>query len=116
LQAIEKYQQVRAGALWNNPDNLVFTNAMGGHLVPQTAYKHFKRIVKALGCPDLRFHDLRHSYAVNALQAGDNIKDVQDALGHHTAAFTMDAYAHITEQMKQASADRMERFIQAVAQ
>jgi len=69
-----------------------------------------------LGYPNLRFHDLRHIYAVNALQAGDNIKEVQDALGHHTAAFTLDVYGHVTDQMKQASAARMENFIMAVGQ
>ena len=58
--------------------------------------------------------DLRHSYAVAALQSGDDIKTVQENLGHHTAAFTLDVYGHVTEQMKQASAARMERFIQSV--
>ena len=58
--------------------------------------------------------DLRHSYAVAGLQSGDDIKTVQENLGHHTAAFTLDVYGHVTEQMKQASAARMERFIQSV--
>ena len=49
-----------------------------------------------------------------ALQSGDDIKTVQENLGHHTAAFTLDVYGHVTEQMKQASAARMERFIQSV--
>ena len=57
---------------------------------------------------------LGHSYAVAALQSGDDIKTVQENLGHHTAAFTLDVYGHVTEQMKQASAARMERFIQSV--
>ena len=57
---------------------------------------------------------MRHSYAVAALQSGDDIKTVQENLGHHTAAFTLDVYGHVTEQMKQASAARMERFIQSV--
>lgn len=58
--------------------------------------------------------DLRHSYAVAALRAGDDIKTVQENLGHHTAAFTLDTYAHVTERMKQDSADRMDRFIASV--
>jgi integrase len=40
---------------------------------------------------------------------------VQEALGHATAAFTLDVYGHVTEQMKQASADRMEQFIKTVS-
>ena len=112
----QKRDRLRAGTMWSNTDNLVFTNAFGSHLVPQTVYKHFKRIVTELGYPALRFHDLRHTYAVNALQAGDNIKEVQDALGHHTAAFTLDVYGHVTDNMKRASANRMEQFIQTHAQ
>lgn len=56
-----------------------------------------------------------HSYAVAALQSGDDIKTVQENLGHHTAAFTLDVYGHVTEKMKQASADRMEGFIKSVS-
>ncbi len=56
-----------------------------------------------------------HSYAVAALQSGDDIKTVQENLGHHTAAFTLDVYGHVTEQMKQNSADRMEQYIKQVS-
>jgi len=36
----------------------------------------------------------------------------QDNLGHHTAAFTLDTYGHVTERMRQESAARMERIIE----
>ena len=64
--------------------------------------------------PESRFHDLRHSYAVAALASGDDIKTLQENLGHHTAAFTLDTYGHVTEKMKQESAARMEGFIESV--
>ena len=56
-----------------------------------------------------------HSYAVAVLQSGDDIKTVQEDLGHHTAAFTLDVYGHVTDQMKRASAERMEQFIRGVS-
>ena len=65
--------------------------------------------------PAGRFHDLRHSYAVASLQSGDDIKTVQENLGHHTAAFTLDVYGHVTEQMKRNSADRIQRFIESLS-
>jgi integrase len=58
--------------------------------------------------------DLRHSYAVAAIRAGDDIKTVQGNLGHATAAFTLDVYGHVTDQMKQVSAERMESYIQGI--
>ena len=66
--------------------------------------------------PTARLHDLRHSYAVASLQAGDDIKTVQGNLGHHTASFTLDVYGHVTEQMRQASADRMDAYIRTVSE
>ena len=63
----------------------------------------------------ITFHGLRHSYAVAAIRAGDDIKTVQGNLGHATAAFTLDVYGHVTDQMKRESADRMERFIRTVS-
>lgn len=58
----------------------------------------------------LTLADLRHSYAVAAIQSGHYIKTVQENLGHHTAAFTLDVYGHVTEEMKRDSANCMEAF------
>lgn len=102
-----------AGAIWNN-SSFVFTNEIGNNLSAQTVYLAFKKLVAKTGFPEVRFHDLRHSYAVAALQAGDDIKTVQENLGHHTAAFTLDTYGHVTERMKKESAQRMEGFIKDV--
>ena len=52
--------------------------------------------------------------AVASLQNGDDIKTVQENLGHHTAAFTLDVYGHVTQKMKRDSADRMQQFIDSV--
>lgn len=100
---------------WDNSMNLVFTDELGGHLMPHTVYHRFKDIVTSIGCPDTRFHDLRHSYAVAAIRAGDDIKTVQENLGHATASFTLDVYGHVTEQMRLDSAARMEHFIKNVS-
>ena len=105
-----------AGAAWNEGDlpGLVFTTETGKHLCHQTIGTRYKKLVKAAGLPDARFHDLRHSYAVASIRAGDDIKTVQSNLGHHSAAFTLDTYAHVTAQMKKESADRMQAHIQAI--
>ena len=76
------------------------------------AHFQFKKVVSEMGIPEMRFHDLRHSFAVMSLQNGDNIKTVQENLGHHSASFTLDTYCHITEKMRHDSARRMEDFIQ----
>ena len=106
--------RLKAGPLWQE-EGFVFTDEVGHRLSPNTVYHNCKRLVASIGLPEARLHDLRHSYAVASLRAGDDIKTVQSNLGHHTAAFTLDVYGHVTEEMKRASADRMEKFIQSVS-
>ena len=101
------------GACWVD-SGFVFTNELGQHLKHQTVYLDFKKVVTSIGCPETRFHDLRHSFAVMSIKSGDPIKTVQENLGHATAAFTLDVYGHVTDQMKQESASRMEQFIKSV--
>ena len=105
--------RLRYGECWVN-SGFVFTDDLGKHLSASSVYKAFKRVVEEIGSPETRFHDLRHSYAVAAIKSGDDIKTVQENLGHATAAFTLDVYGHVTEKMKQESAARMEQFIKAV--
>ena len=77
--------RIRAGAAWDDdgfPD-LVFTSETGKYLNYQIVLRHLKKAVEAAGLPEKRFHDLRHTYAVTSLQAGDDVKTVQENLGHH---------------------------------
>ena len=104
---------MRAGSAWEDSD-YVFTDEMGHHLNTWNVYRAYKRAVAAIGRPDARFHDMRHSYAVAAIRSGDDIKTVQGNLGHATTSFTLDVYGHVTDQMKQDSAKRMDRYIKQV--
>ena len=106
--------QLRAGTLWDNAHNLIFTNETGGPLCQHSVTDWFSAAAASAGLEGARFHDCRHTYAVNAIRAGDNIKAIQSNLGHATAAFTLDRYAHFTEQLQRDSAARMEDFIKDV--
>lgn len=114
-RAEQAKNRLKYGSAYNNEHNLVFTNEIGGHLSPVTVYGCFKRHVVAIGCPEVRFHDLRHSFATISIQNGDDIKTVSENLGHATVAFTLDVYGHVTEKMKRDSADRMQKFIDSIS-
>lgn len=103
-------KRLAAGELWSNPDNLVFTDELGHHFAIPTFYERFKRIAASIGRPDARPHDLRHTAATVAIAAGADIKSVQDLLGHATASFTLNVYAHTSEQMKKDTAARMQSY------
>ncbi|MGL4547138.1 tyrosine-type recombinase/integrase [Eubacterium aggregans] len=104
-------ERLAAGSAWQNEDGFVFTNPLGIHYAHATVREYYKRIVNTIGLPELRFHNLCHSYAVASIQAGDDIKTVQENLGHHSAAFTLDTYAHVTDAMHKNSSERMNDFI-----
>ena len=107
-------QQLKVGPLWDNQYHMVFTTEIGEPLDQWKAEKGFSAVLDAAGLVGVRFHDLRHTYAVNAIRAGDDIKTIQGNLGHASAAFTLDRYGHFTERMKQDSAARMEGFMKSV--
>ena len=117
LRNVRKEQlknRLLVGTDWQNEWDLVFTNPLGHFVVPYTANKRFKSIVTKMGRPDARFHDLRHTYAVTSLQEGDDVKTVQENLGHATASFTLDVYGHVSEKMKQESAKRMQSYFDKI--
>lgn len=105
-------QRLSKGNLWASEiDGLVFTDEYGRNLSNTTLTHEVKRIGEKIGKDGFRFHDLRHSYAVAAIRAGDDMKTVSSNLGHSTISVTMDIYASFTEDMAKASASRMNAYI-----
>ena len=71
---------------------------------PESAYRQLKVLLQQAGLPDIRFHDLRHTFATHALASGVDAKTLSGILGHTNASFTLDTYTHVTSDMqRQAS-------------
>jgi len=72
---------------------------------PSTAYHRLKSLLEKNHLPNVRFHDLRHTFATHALTSGVDAKSLSSILGHTNASFTLDTYTHVTTEMqKNASA------------
>ena len=102
---------LRAGSSWHNEYNMIFTRSNGMFVRFKTLYVHFKAIVKRMGRPEVRFHDVRHTYATLAIQSEIDFKTLSLSLGHATVAFTLDTYGHVSHRMSQNAAAKMEKFI-----
>ena len=100
-----------AGSAWNNKDNLVFTNELGRYVSFRALYDCFKRIVKGLGMPNVRIHDLRHTCASLLLKNGIPMKAIQEWLGHSTFEVTANIYAHLDYSSKESSAAKMAQLL-----
>jgi len=93
-------------------DDLVFPNEAGEPMnYSNMVNRHYKKALKAAGNPKIRFHDLRHTYASLLLAQGENIKYVQNQLGHSSPTVTLNVYAHLMKKENQEAVCRLENTI-----
>ena len=90
----------------------VFPSPIGGIMEPDCARKMLKRVLQRAGLGEMRFHDLRHTFATLALQNGVDVKTLSGILDHYSAGFTLDTYAHVTTQMQEDAANKVGGFLQ----
>ena len=85
----------------------VFPSPSGGPISLDSVLNMLHRVLERAGLPKIRFHDLRHTFATLALQNGVDIKTVSGMLGHFSAGFTLDTYAHVTTAAQKEAANTM---------
>ena len=81
---------------------------------PKKAYRKMKEILQKAELPDIRFHDLRHTFATQAIISGVDAKTLSGILGHTKASFTLDTYTHVTTDMQQKAASIIGNFINEI--
>ena len=90
---------------------MVFTTKAGNLVDPRDFQRDFKLLLKRKGLREINVHGLRHTFATRALESGMNIKTLSQILGHSSVAFTLDTYAHITEDLKFEEMSAMNSFL-----
>ena len=91
LPLVEQHLENHTGP---TQDALLFQAVNGGHLAPSALYRYFYPAREAAKRPDLRFHDLRHTGAVLAAQAGGTLAELMGRLGHSTVSAAL-RYQHV---------------------
>jgi integrase len=94
-------------------NGLVFCNPNGTPLSPDGISGRFKTLARKIGMPQLRFHDLRHTWASWVAAAGIEPKILQEWAGHAVVSFTLDTYVQALPKHVLAAADRLEQFLVA---
>ena len=87
--------------------DFVFRSPDGGPVHPAAVSRRFREIVDSSSLPRIRLHDLRHTFATLALQAGIHPKIVSERLGHSTIALTLDVYSHALPTLQRDAAERV---------
>ncbi len=113
-RARQAQERLAWGADYQGGD-LLFARENGAPLDPDSVTGFFERIVRGLGLPRIRLHDLRHTHATLALSAGIHPRVVMERLGHSSIAMTLDLYSDSIPAMQAAAADRIAALIDATA-
>jgi integrase len=103
-------ERLRWGAAWQDGD-LVFALENGSPVHPDRFSDWFQEHVKAAELPRIRLHDLRHTHATLALQAGVHAKVISERLGHSTISITLDTYSHAIPAMEEEAAAKVARLV-----
>jgi integrase len=90
--------------------DLVFCEEDGRPWKPNAFTGHWDRFKRKQGL-DIRWHDLRHTYATLLLGQGVHPKVVQEALGHSTIAITMDLYSHVSPNLQEEAAQKLDALL-----
>jgi integrase/recombinase XerC len=92
IETLQKYLEVRA----RNASGPLFVNRFGGRMTARSVQRMLKKYLIAAGLdPSLTPHKLRHSFATHLLDAGADLRSVQELLGHGSLSSTQ-IYTHIT--------------------
>ena len=94
--------------------NLVFARQHGEALSKTTLFNSFSRILKKVGLPHLTIHSLRHTHVVLQMEAGADLKYIQERLGHGSYQVTADVYSHISKKIDEERNEKFEEYMQKV--
>lgn len=87
-------EQAVAPKGWNAA-GLVFCSENGTPILPSNLNRQFDALLKRAKLPDIRFHDLRHTYAALSIAANVELFTLSRRMGHSSIAVTADRYGHL---------------------
>lgn len=92
--------------------NLVFSNEEGGIIGSSNLRQRiFEPALKRAGLPRMRIHDLRHTFASLLIHQGENLKYVQQQLGHTSITTTVDRYGHLMPDVHKGVGNRLDQTV-----
>lgn len=107
----QKANKLRYGQYYIKHDYDFVCLKENGELLTTDSIKYLSRVINyELDIP-FKFHSLRHTHATMLLEAGANIKDIQERLGHSKSSITMDVYSHVTKTMSSNTVSILENQI-----
>ena len=95
------------------PNGYVFTSITGTWIDPKNFQRDFKLTLKRCGIREINVHGIRHTFATRALESGMSVKTLSKILGHANVGFTLDTYAHVTDELMTDEIANLQGFLEA---
>lgn len=113
-QKLAIYREIQTAYLKaNDLPNIgyVFTSTTGTLIEPRDFQRDFKKILVQNGIRVVNVHGLRHTFATRSLESGMDVKTLSTILGHSNVGFTLQTYAHVTEELKAEQISNLGSFL-----
>lgn len=125
-KAYQEFNQIKCRSVIDGYTDFIFINRFGNVQHQGTLNKALRRIIRECNdaqlskglknpvlLPKFSCHSLRHTFTTRLVEAGVNMKVVQDVLGHADFSTTMDIYTDVTKELKQSEFDNLEGKLKA---
>jgi len=89
-------------------NGLVFCTTRGTPINPSNFWRDFKKVLHEAQLPDIRIHDLRHTFATRLLEKGVAIKVIQELMGHSQFSLTADTYTQVLDGLKRKAIQKLD--------
>lgn len=109
LEAMMKVRDI-----YDEESDLVFCTRLGKPIAPRNFYRNFKLMLEKAGIKDIRFHDMRHTYAKMSLGEGVDLRTLSEDLGHTNPGFTLRVYGHSSIEAKKEAARKRTELLQSL--
>ncbi|MFC7061119.1 site-specific integrase [Halobacillus seohaensis] len=111
----QNQNKVAVNELYHHDLGLVLCRKDGNYLPKSSLYNAFSKILKNSNLPSLPIHSLRHTHAVLLMESGNEMKYIQERLGHGSIQITSDVYSHISKKIDTQSMNRFENYMNNIS-
>lgn len=111
ISARQAQLKLMSEGTYDDENDLVFANPDGSPVDIDGVSRDFGRLIKKIGLPHVRFHDLRHTHASLLIMQNEPPKLISERLGHTSISITMDTYGHLFPSAQKEAAKKLDDYL-----
>ena len=105
---LETKKEVLRNGCKEHPQWVFYNEQLGFLDINNVRKRYFYKALEKAGLRQIRFHDLRHTFASLLISQGESLAYVRDQLGHSSIQITVDTYGHLVPGSNRQAVDRLD--------